>query len=126
MQPKNGEQGLQRTDYCNNKNIALLTKKERNWLLGNLSLPLLIKNKYIIPYEPESLGTGLGDRRNYNNLSLGKAKVPGPNPGQGSPIFVKARYEDLIDLIILLPVINKIVASISFYIMTIRVAWNSI
>jgi hypothetical protein len=102
MRPKNGEQGLQRTDYCNNMNIALLTKKERNWLLGNLNLnlsksyeyklkssikkkiqtfidlelPLLIKNNFIIPYEPESLGEGLGNRSNYDNTSLGKAKVP--------------------------------------------------
>ena len=108
MQPKNGEQGLPPSNYR-----ALLTKKERNWLLGSLGpnssksyeyklkssikkkiqifvdleLPLLIKNNYIIPYEPESLGTGLGDRSNYDNLSLGKAKVPGPNPGQGSLIF---------------------------------------
>jgi hypothetical protein len=152
MQPKNGEQGLQRTDYCNNKNIALLTKKERNWLLGNISLnlsksyeyklkstikkkiqtfvdfelPLLTKNNFIISSEPESLGTGLGDRSNYDNSSLGKAKVPGPNPGQGLPIIVKARNVDLIDLIPNCLNFNKIVASISFYIMTIRVAWNSL
>ena len=152
MQPENGEQGLHRTDYCNNKNIALLTKKERNWLLGNfgldlsksyeyklkssikkkiqtfvdLELPLLIKNNFILPYEPESLWTGLGDRSNYDNSSLGKAKVPGPNPGQGLPIIVKARNVDLIDLIPYYLSFNKIEASVSFYIMTIRVAWNSL
>jgi hypothetical protein len=57
---------------------------------------------------------------------IGKAKVPGPNSGQGLPIIVKARNVNLIDLIPCYLNINKIVASISFYIMTIRVAWNSI
>jgi hypothetical protein len=110
MQPKNGEQGLPPSNYR-----ALLTKKERNWLLGSLGLnssksyeyklkstikkkiqtfvdfelPLLIKNNFVISSETESLGTGLGDRSNYDHSSLGKAKVPGPNPGQGLPNFKK-------------------------------------
>jgi hypothetical protein len=81
-----------------NKNIALLTRKERDQLLGklnlsksyeyklestikkkiqtfvNLDLPLLIKNNLIITYRPESLGTGFGDGNYSNNSSLGKAK----------------------------------------------------
>ena len=124
MQSEEREQGPQQIDFCDNKkNIALLTRKERDWLLGNLDvsrsyeyklksgikrkiqtlvnleLPLLIKNNLIISYQSEDLGAGFGDGGYYDNSSLGKAKVPGPNPGQGSPIFVKARYEDLIDLI---------------------------
>jgi hypothetical protein len=120
MQSEDGNQGLQQTDYYDN--IALLTRKERDWLLGNrvsksyeyklkssikkkiqafvdYELPLLIKNNLIISYEPVSFRPRLGEGVHYDNSSLGKAKVPGPNPGQGSPIFVKARYEDLIDLI---------------------------
>jgi|SRR5215208_365491 len=102
MQSKDGEQALQHTGYCNNQNTALLTRKERDWLLGNLDLsksyeyrlkssikkkfqtfvefelPLLIENNFIIFYELESLGTGFGDGTSFNNdSSLGKAKVPG-------------------------------------------------
>ena len=82
MQSKHVEKGPQKIGYCSNKNIALLTGKERDWLLGNLDLsksyeyklkskikkkiqtfvnlelPLLIKNNLIISYEPESLGAG--------------------------------------------------------------------
>ena len=100
MQSEEGKQGLQQTGYCDNKNIALLTRKERDWLLGkldlsksyeyrlkssikkkiqtfvNLELPLLIKNNPINSYEPESLGAGFGDGNLFNNdSSLGKAKV---------------------------------------------------
>jgi hypothetical protein len=65
----------------------------------NLELPLLIKNNLIITYKPESLGEGLREWTYYDNSSLGKAKVPGPNPGQGSPIFGKgAGDEDFDDL----------------------------
>jgi hypothetical protein len=102
------------------------TIKKKIQTFVDFELPLLIKNNFIISSEPESLGTGLGDRSNYDNSSLGKAKVPGPNPGQGLPIIVKARNVDLIDLIPNYLNFNKIVASISFYIMTIRVAWNSL
>lgn len=80
--------------------IALLTRKEKEWLLGNLDLsksyeyklkssikkkiqtfvdlelPLLIKNNLIISYESESLGAGFGDGTfNGNNSSLGKARL---------------------------------------------------
>ena len=97
MQYEDGEQGPQHTGYCDKKNIALLTRKERDWLLGNLDLsksyeyrlkssikkkiqtfvnlelPLLIRNNLIISYEPESLGAGFGDWTYYNDSSLGKA-----------------------------------------------------
>jgi hypothetical protein len=89
------------------RELALLTRKERDWLLGNLDLskpygyrlkssikrkirtfvnfelPLLIKNNLIISHE-ESHRPGLGDETYSDNSGLGKAKVPGPNPGQGS------------------------------------------
>ena len=95
MQPEDGKQGPQQTGYWNNKNIVLLTRKERDWLLGkldlsksyeyrlkssikkkiqtfvNLELPLLIKNNIIIFYEPESLEAGFGDGAYYNDSSLG-------------------------------------------------------
>jgi hypothetical protein len=142
MQSEDGNQGLQQTDYYDN--IALLTRKERDWLLGNrapnlsksyeyklkssikkkiqafvdFELPLLIKNNLIISYEPVSLRPRPGEGMHYDNSGLGKAKVPGPNPGQGLPIIVKARNVDLIDLIPNCLNFNKIVASISFYIMT--------
>ena len=38
MQSKHVEKGPQQRDYCDNKNIALLTRKERDWLLGKLDL----------------------------------------------------------------------------------------
>jgi hypothetical protein len=38
MQSEEREQGPQLTGCYNNKNIALLTRKERDWLLGNLDL----------------------------------------------------------------------------------------
>ena len=100
MQSEEGEQGPQQTGYYDNQNIALLTRKERDWLLGkldlsksyeyrlkssikkkiqtfvNLELPLLIKNNPINSYEPESLGAGFVDGNLFNNdSSLGKAKV---------------------------------------------------
>ncbi len=83
------------------RELALLTGKERDWLLGKLDLskpyecrlkssikrkirtfvdfelPLLIKNNLIISYE-ESRRPGFGDGTYYDNSSLGKAKVPGP------------------------------------------------
>ena len=93
MQSEKEEQ-LQRGYY----EIALLTRKERDWLLGNLNLskpygyrlkssikkkiqtfvnlelPLLIKNNLIISCEPGSLGTGFGDGAYYNdNSSLGSS-----------------------------------------------------
>lgn len=101
MQSEEREQGPQLTGCYNNKNIALLTRKERDWLLGNLDLsnlkssiikkiqtfvnlelPLLIKNNLIISYEPESLEAGFEDGNYYDNsslgkASLGKAKAPG-------------------------------------------------
>jgi len=94
MQSEEGTQRPQQTGYCINKNVALLTRKERDRLLGNLDLsksrlkssikkiqtfvnlelPLLIKNNLMISYEPESLGTGFGDGNYHNdNSSLGKA-----------------------------------------------------
>jgi hypothetical protein len=101
--------------------IALLTRKERDWLLGktdvskpyeyrlrssirkkiqiltDIELPLLMKSDFLIScYESDnSLGTGLetgpDDVRTKENIntSLGKAKVPGPNPGQGSLFCLK-------------------------------------
>jgi hypothetical protein len=101
MQSKHVEKGPQKIGYCSNKNIALLTGKERDWLLGNLDLsksyeyklkskikkkiqtfvnlelPLLVKNNLIIFYESESLGAGFGGGTHYNDSSLGKAKVLG-------------------------------------------------
>jgi hypothetical protein len=98
MQSEKGEQEQWQRTYCE---TALLTRKETDWLLGNLDLskpygyrlkssikkkiqtfvnlelPLLIKNNFIISHEPESLGTGFGDGTYYDNSSLGKAKVPG-------------------------------------------------
>ncbi len=120
MQSDGGEQELGQRD-CHD--IALLTRKEKEWLLGNPDLPkpyryrlkssikkkiqtfmnhelpLLIKNN-LISYDAESLETRFGDGTfNGNNSSLGKAKVPGPNPGQGFLIFRKgARNEDFEDL----------------------------
>jgi hypothetical protein len=38
MQSEEGEQGPQQTGYYDNQNIALLTRKERDWLLGKLDL----------------------------------------------------------------------------------------
>jgi|SRR5215203_1741197 len=100
MQSEEREQGPQQRDFCDNKNIALLTRKERDWLLGNLDvsksyeyklksgikrkiqtlvnleLPLLIKNNLFISYQSESLGAGFGDGAYYDDSSLGKAKVP--------------------------------------------------
>jgi hypothetical protein len=38
MQSEEEEQGSQYTGYCNNKSIALLTRKERDWLLGKLNV----------------------------------------------------------------------------------------
>ena len=97
MQSKERIQGPQQTGYCDSQNVALLTRKERDWLVGkldlsksyeyrlkssikkkiqtfvNLELPLLIKNKLIISHEPESLGTGFGDRTYYDNSSLSKS-----------------------------------------------------
>jgi hypothetical protein len=66
---------------------------------------MLIKNNFI-SYDSAAIGRDLepgtyGTTTKEINTYLGKAKVPGPIPGQGSP-------------------------STSFYIMTIRVAWNSI
>ncbi len=101
MSCKNVEKGLKQTDNRDNTNIALLTRKERDWLLGNpglnlsksykyklksrikkkvqtfvdFEIPLLIKNNLLIPYEPESLGMGPGDRIDYDNSSLGKARL---------------------------------------------------
>jgi hypothetical protein len=94
---KEKQEQMQRGYY----ETALLTRKERDWLLGKLDLsksyeyrlkssikkkiqtfvnrelPLLIKNNLIVSYEPENLGTEFGDGTHYNdNSSLGKAKVP--------------------------------------------------
>ena len=95
--------------------IALLTRKERDWLLGkldlsksyeyklkssikrkiqtfvNLELPLLIKKNFIISHDPESLGTGFGNGNYYDNSSLGKAKVlgsSGSSSGAPPPVLV--------------------------------------
>jgi hypothetical protein len=100
--------------------IALLTRTERDWLLGktdvskpyeyrlrsgirkkiqiltDIELPLLMKSDFLIScYESDnSLGTGLETgpddvrTKEINPCSFGKAKVPGPNPGQGS-LFCK-------------------------------------
>jgi|SRR5215216_1882869 len=38
MQSKEGTQEPQQTGYCDNKNIAILTRNERDWLLGKLDL----------------------------------------------------------------------------------------
>jgi hypothetical protein len=113
MQFEERKQGPQLPGY--NNNIALLTRKERDWLLGNrdlsksheyklkssikkkiqtfvnLELPLLINNNLIISHELE----GLGDGTYYDNSSLGKAKVPGPNPGQGFLLFGKGARNGL-------------------------------
>lgn len=80
------------------RELALLTRKERDWLLGNLDLskpyeyrlkssikrkirtfvnfelPLLIKNNIIISHE-ESRRPGLGYGRYSDNSSLGKARA---------------------------------------------------
>jgi len=97
---------------------ALLTKTETEWLLGKtqnpsksfeykmrstirkklqtlvkLELPLLIKNNFI-SYKSTTIGRDL-DLGTYDittkeiNTCLGKAKVPGPNPGQGFLLFGK-------------------------------------
>ena len=100
MHSEKGQQRPRQTGYYDNKNIALLTRKERDWLLEkldlsksyeyrlkssitkkiqtfiNLELPLLIKNNLIVSYELESLVTGFGDGTDYDNSSLGKAEVP--------------------------------------------------
>jgi hypothetical protein len=116
--------------------IALLTRKERDWLLGktdvskpyeyrlrssirkkiqiltDIELPLLMKSDFLIScYESNSFGTGLetgpdgGVRtKEINPCSLGKAKVPGPNPGQGLLLFEKeGRNEDFDNLKTLQP-----------------------
>ena len=45
---------------------------------------------------------GFGDGAYYDNSSLGKAKVPGPNPGQGFLLFGKgARNKNFDDFVIL-------------------------
>jgi hypothetical protein len=102
--------------------LGLLTRKEKDWLLGNINLPksyeyrlrsgirkklrILIEvelpllsrsglldicsNRYY--YHPKELHerwTGLGNGNYYDNSSLGKAKVLGPNPSQGLPLFRK-------------------------------------
>jgi hypothetical protein len=38
MQFEEGTQGPQQTGYYDSQNIALLTRKERDWLLGKLDL----------------------------------------------------------------------------------------
>jgi hypothetical protein len=100
MQSEKGEQEQWQRGYCE---TALLPRKERDWLIGNLDLsksyeyklksnikkkiqifvnlelPLLIKNNLIISYELESFGMVFGDGTNYNDSSLGKAKVPVPS-----------------------------------------------
>jgi hypothetical protein len=98
MQPEDKKQNQEQKEYCE---IALLTRRERDWLLGNIDiskpygyrlksgikkkiqtffnveLPLLVKNNLITPDEPESRRLGFGDETYSNNSSLGKAKVPG-------------------------------------------------
>ena len=115
MQSEDGEQGLEQTGYCDNKNIALLTRKERDWLLGKLDLsksyeyrlkstikkklqtfiyaelPLLFK----IGLFPELANnqrtepwTGFGDGSLFNvDPSLGKAKVPGGTISNGHQLL---------------------------------------
>jgi hypothetical protein len=39
MQSEEGTQEPQQIGYCDNQNIALLTRKKRDWLLGKLDLP---------------------------------------------------------------------------------------
>jgi hypothetical protein len=39
MRSEDRQQALQQTGYCDNQNIALLTRKKRDWLLGKLDLP---------------------------------------------------------------------------------------
>ena len=93
MQSEKGKQ----EEWQRSCELALLTKKERDWLLGNLDLskpygyrlkssikrkirtfidfelPLLIKNNLIISYQLESLGAGFGDGTYYNDSSLGSS-----------------------------------------------------
>jgi hypothetical protein len=98
MQSEERIQGPQQQGHPASQNIALLTRKERDWLLGkidlsksyeyrlkssikkklqafiNLELPLLIKNNLISHYEPESPGAGFGDGIIFDyNPNLGKA-----------------------------------------------------
>jgi hypothetical protein len=101
LQSEKGNQEQQQESDCE---TSLLTRKERDWLLGNLDLskhygyrlkssvkkkirtfvdfelPLLIKNNLIIFYESESRRPGFGDGSSSDNPSLGKAKVPGKMP----------------------------------------------
>jgi hypothetical protein len=96
---------------------AFLTEAEQNWLSGNTDgisksfeykiksalrkkirrfveteLPLLLKNSLFpltVEYFDHPTTQTSGDATFSNDLGLGKAKVPGPNPGQGLPIFRK-------------------------------------
>jgi hypothetical protein len=99
-------------------NPALLTRRELDWLLGKtegistsfeykiksslkkkvrafveIELPLLLKNGLFPALDgliyPTSEGRLEEGSSPNGDLSLGKAKVPGPNPGQGLPIFQK-------------------------------------
>ena len=97
--------------------LGLLTRKEKDWLLGNIDLPkayeyrlrsgIRKKLRILIEFELPLLSgsrllemcsnqyyyhqkelhgpwMGPGDGKYYDNSSLGKAKVLGPNPSQGS------------------------------------------
>ncbi|HKI07706.1 MAG TPA: hypothetical protein VKA09_04875 [Nitrososphaeraceae archaeon] len=91
-------------------NTGLLTRREVEWLLGKtpgisksfeykiksslrkkvqafveIELPLLLE-KGLFPVANNNFPP---QKNTIGNLSLGKAKVPGPNPGQGLPFFAK-------------------------------------
>ena len=140
MQSEEGTQEPPQIGYCDNQNIAILTRKERDWLLGKLDLsksyeyrlkssikkklqtfmhaelPLLFKsglfpaladNQEIEPWT----GFGDGNYINYDS-SLGKAKVPGPNPGQGS-LFCQKEPESCSSLLKLLCTVFVLTVSVS-------------
>ena|SRR5829696_2148612 len=118
--------------------LALLTRRELDWLLGKtgdmsksfkykvksslrkkiqtffeIELPLLLKNG-LLPITNDSFSPSTNyPLRNGISLdgdsSLGKAKVPGPNPGQGLPIFRKGeRNGEFDNFAILHPAVIRI------------------
>jgi hypothetical protein len=118
---------------------ALLTRTELEWLTGgtkNISKSFQYKMKSIIRRKiqiineielPLILRSGLFPDLNFASiftlaaqpnspdLSLGKAKVPGPNPGQGLPIFrIGERIEDFDDLRTLPNTVRSLAISIKY------------
>jgi hypothetical protein len=106
-------------EYHRSYDSALLTRTELDWLSGrtetlsksfqykmksiirrkmqifyDVELPLILRSR-LFPALNDELTSILSPQNNSIDASLGKAKVPGPNPGQGLPISRKGARNEL-------------------------------